>query len=199
MDFKKYFFGFAIFPENVTLLDSPIISSTELILFVITYFLLREFKIYRKQERSNAAANALNLLNSCIQDIKEIKNNPHIYTYEGYYPDEIPEIGSRDNKLQAFKERPSRLIFNRICKLEKDLGGSISKIAGKESKELNALLLELRKAANVIIGFIAEQVKEDKTRILSDQNINNHLEKSWEKIEDVKNKFEKILNPIIEG
>jgi hypothetical protein len=198
MDFKQYFFGFAIFPENLTLFGSPIIS-IELILFIVTLWLWREFRLYRKQERSNAAVSVLNLFNSCIQDISEIKSKPHLYIYEDYYPDKIPEKGSSDNNLQEFRERPSRLIFNLIRKLEKDLGEPIAKIAEKEAKELSNLLTDLHKAANIISNTIAEQVKKDKARILPDQDIYSHLEKSWEKIEAIKNKFEAILNPIIEG
>lgn len=191
----KEYFGIALFLETVTKLFVSKIFCIELILFIFAFW--QGFNIYRRQQRSDAAVRMLYLLNSFIDDIENIRLNPDYYTYEGYYPWGIPEKGSREKDLPIYSERPSRLIFNRICQLKKDLGEPVEKISGNDAKKLNDLLLKFGKILNTLMSRIGDSLKEHP--IFDKESNDTAIEECCSEIQKLKKEFERILNPIVHG
>lgn len=189
------YLDFSVFPEDVTLLGSPIFSS-ELLFTIVGIIAWREFRKDRKIKRSEGAARVMTELDSCVNYVREIADRPSLYIYEGYYPDNIPEMGSRDKNLPSYDERPSRLIVNRINKFCRDVAEPVSQIAGKEAKELLVLRLKLQKTANTLSNAIAAQFMS--TQEIADAT-KPHISACREEMDDLQKRFEDILLPLIEG
>lgn len=188
-----------LLPQDTTWFGNPILSPNlilEVLIFIATCFAIIEFRQYRKRIRSESAVRALVEIKSCINYINEIISRTGYYDYLNYYPFKIPEIGSREEKLESFPERPARLIYNRIGLMQRKLNEPIAQLAGKEGKLLLDLANKLQRNMSKIGNFIGgkthpnNQVKID---------MDNAIKKSQDLMQQYSIEIETILLPIIEG
>lgn len=191
------FCGIDIFPVGATWFGQQIIGSfSDLLIFCIGAFVVNDFLQYRKRQRAEAATRILVQLRSCVDYINEISLRKDLYKYEGYYPDKISEIGIRQDKVEEYKERPSRLIANRIFEFKKLVNEPIAQLAGKEAIVLIKLIFDFQQEANGLSNSVGALLGGSKD--LANQADRLMLE-CCDKIMDLKKEIERILGPIVEG
>ena len=90
--------------------------SLEGVAAILSIFVAAEaFMLYRLQQRSEAAAKALIVVNNFVNYIKQIGAKQGMYEYLDYYPDRIPEIAF-DNK--SFGMATARCFKRMPCQFE---------------------------------------------------------------------------------
>jgi hypothetical protein len=161
------------------------------------YVANRVFTVYRLQQRSEAAAKALVVVNGFINYIKEIRAKQGLYENRDYYPDRIPEIPLEDQKSDWV--RPFRLIFNETNKFGEGFGEAIIKIAGKEFVRLNEILDEIKRLAKELSNLLPQKIDD---RQHSNQMLGEWKSKQqdlFEKIDTIRKEAECMFLSIIDG
>jgi hypothetical protein len=154
------------------------------------------FEDYWKQRRSAAAAIALSSFRLCIANINDIIKNKTLCQYVGYYPGLYPEIDVKD--LTPYPQRPGRLVYNQVGELKKKLYKTLSPITGNQAVEISKLIDELdiysRKIQTSLWIKVGPQSDSQSLK-----NIHGEPEQYIPNLNDILQRAEKILAPLIKG
>ena len=101
-------FGIPFFSNTVSWFGSSIL---EICLPIIGVIFISQFRNKRLIRQSIAAGKSYAETQLFANYVKEIVDRSSLYEYEGYYPGRNPEFALEENK--TYKERPSRLLYNR--------------------------------------------------------------------------------------
>ena len=152
------------------------------------------FRQHRKQQRSEAAAELKGRFKGTINYSIEVAGKADLYQWDHTNEDLTinPKLSS-----QAFEQRPSNWIGNKVQKLKEESYVLLAKIGGQEAIRLERTIDELEKYCIGLSGAIYEKLNENKDHLkLSDvqdklKNFRAHLQK-------LLSEAEAILDPIID-
>ncbi len=151
-------------------------------------------RAYWIKERAQAAARVLVIYSQKIGYISEIIGNPAQFQFEGYYPNEIPEVPQENAK--SFSQRPNRLLCNAVGSLKNECSAYLPIIGGKEMHSLIDLEAKLQKVCNQACGLIQGILGNHPSR---DAIVAVHKDNK-EYIQDLKNilsQVRELLTPLI--
>ena len=156
-----------------------------------------QFRQYRYQQCSEAAANLLGLFNLAIDDIKEIVYCPELFAYPHIDEDMMISLNQPKEKLLPFLAKPPRMIKNVIRNVKKESYPLIAKISGKDASKLNGIITKVDKYAISLCGAIGAKLEENEDHIQAPAN--QDILKNYEtQLEAIRAELKEVLIPIIE-
>jgi hypothetical protein len=161
------------------------------------WFGRKEYKKFRKKQRSTAAVQALVAYQYYFDYIDRISANAWLFQHKDFYPFFIPETSDKTSKPEAYPERPSRLILKECDNLKQKLNEPIAQIAGEDAQKLLTLTNCIEKSSRLLSSSIGAQLGNTTKEIRESTQTN--IPACSEELKTIRKQLEKNLNSIIEG